>query len=92
MEGEVVFLVVDVVDLAFGLVVGFFAVAVDFLTVVEEPLGLVLVVDVGLALVVDVGFLVVLDLGLAVVVLVVFDLVVEDTGFGLAAVLEVGLF
>ena len=83
LEGEVVFLVVDVVVLAFGL--GFFAVAVDFLAVVEETLGLVLVVEVGFLAVEDLGFAVVIDL-------VVFDLVVEETGFGLVAVLEVGLF
>jgi len=85
LEGVDVFLVVDVVVLDFGFTVGFFAVAVDFLTVVEEALDLVLVVDVGFLVVVDLGFA-------AVVLLVVFGLVVEEAGFGLAAVLEVGLF
>lgn len=87
MEGVDVFLVVDVVVLDFGFAVGFLA--VGFLAVVEETLGL----EVSVLLVVGVGFLVVVDLGFAVVVvvLVVLDLVVE-AGFDLAAVLEVGLF
>jgi hypothetical protein len=84
LEGVDVFLVVDVVVLDFGFAVGFFA--IGFLTVVGETLGLALVVDVGFLVVVDLGFAVV------VVVLVVFDLVVEEAGFGLAAVLDVGLF
>lgn len=88
MEGAVDFLVDDVVVLAFDLGAGFFTVDVGFLAVAEVTLGLA----VSAFLLGVVGFLAVADLGFAEVMEVVLDLVVEEAGFGLIAVLEVGLF